>query len=399
VDRHGDDRRSEIDPMPLSMDREDLIEERAIVITLSQDGYVRHMPVDDFRVQNRGGKGLKGVTTKQEDTPMQIITCFSKDRLLIFTDQGRVYGLKAWEVPRGSRQARGSHVRNLLEGLREEERIINILPISKDVIEEPGDLDLVFATREGRVKRSRLQEYVRINRNGKFALKLATETDTLVGVRLLTKDDHVMLVTERAMAVRFHPAEQKEKVDKDTGETTVSETVRVQGRISQGVAGINLNEGDRVVGMIVATAHDTTILTITRNGMAKRSRLGDGEMHPAFDDNGDRKTGKDGEPGFERDGYRRSSRGTKGVRTMSMDDDDGIVVVRQVADLADQLFLLTEKGMMMRMPAHQSKETKGRVSKGTRLIELRNSKKDGYADQVIFAARLPAGLLDDEEEE
>ena len=151
--------------------------------------------------------------------------------------------------------------------------------------------------------------------------------------------------------------------------------------------------------MIVAAAHDTTILTITRNGMAKRSRLGDGEMHPAFDESGVRKTGKDGEPGFERDGYRRSSRGTKGVRTMSMDDDDGIVVVRQVADLADQLFLLTEKGMMMRMPAHQSKETKGRVSKGTRLIELRNSKKDGYADQVIFAARLPAGLLDDEEEE
>ena len=93
VERHGDDRRSEIDPMPLSMDREDLIEERAIVITLSQDGYVRHMPVDDFRVQNRGGKGLKGVTTKQEDTPMQIITCFSKDRLLIFTVQGRVFGL------------------------------------------------------------------------------------------------------------------------------------------------------------------------------------------------------------------------------------------------------------------------------------------------------------------
>ena len=98
-------------------------------------------------------------------------------------------------------------------------------------------------------------------------------------------------------------------------------------------------------------------------------------------------------------GYRRSNRGTKGVRTMNLDDDDGIVVVRQVADLADQLFLLTEKGMMMRMPAHQSKETKGRVSKGTRLIELRNATKDGYADQVIFAARLPAGLLDDDEEE
>lgn len=399
VDRHGDDRRSEIDPMPLSMDREDLIEERAIVITLSQDGYVRHMPVDDFRVQNRGGKGLKGVTTKHEDTPMQIITCFSKDRLLIFTDQGRVYGLKAWEVPRGSRQARGSHVKNLLEGLREDESIISILPISKDTIESPGDLDLVFATKHGRVKRSRLEEYVRINRNGKFALKFATEADSLVSVRLLTPEDHVMLVTERAMAVRFHPAEQKEKVDKDTGETTVSETVRVQGRISQGVGGIKLNDGDHVVGMVVAAEHETTILTITRNGMAKRSRLGDGEMHPLLDEQGVQKTDANGEPMQERDGYRRSNRGTKGVRTMNLDDDDAIVVVRQVADLADQLFLLTEKGMMMRMPAHQSKETKGRVSKGTRLIELRNSKKNGYADHVIFAARLPAGLVDDDEEE
>ena len=248
----------------------------------------------------------------------------------------------------------------------------------------------MFATKEGRVKRSRLEEYVRINRNGKYAIKLATETDMLVGVRLLTKEDHVLLVTERAMAVRFHPAEQKEKVDKDTGEVSLSDTVRVQGRISQGVAGINLNEGDHVVGLIVAADIETTILTITRNGMAKRSRLGDGEMHPAFDESGVRKIGKDGEPGFERDGYRRSNRGTKGVRTMNLDDDDGIVVVRQVADLADQLFLLTEKGMMMRMPAHQSKETKGGCPRDAP-DRLRNATKDGYADQVIFAARLPAG--------
>ena len=107
LDKHGDERRSHIDPMPLSMDREDLIEERAIVITLSEDNYVRHTPVDTFRTQNRGGKGLKGVTTKTEDTPQLILSCFSKDRLLIFTDQGRVYGLKAWETPEGSRLSRG----------------------------------------------------------------------------------------------------------------------------------------------------------------------------------------------------------------------------------------------------------------------------------------------------
>ena len=114
VGKHGDERRSYIDPMPLSMDREDLIEERAIAITLSEDNYIRHLPVEAFRVQNRGGKGLKGVTTKEEDTPQLIVTCFSKDRLLIFTDQGRVYGLKAWETPQGSRLSKGTHIRNLL---------------------------------------------------------------------------------------------------------------------------------------------------------------------------------------------------------------------------------------------------------------------------------------------
>ena len=158
VDRHGDERRSFIDPMPLSMDREDLIEERAIVITLSEDNYIRHTPVETFRTQNRGGRGLKGVTTKTEDTPQLVVTCFSKDRLLIFTDQGRVYGLKAWETPIGSRQSRGSHIRNLLESLREDENIVTILPVSRELLEEPGDHYLLFATKLGLIKKTALSE-------------------------------------------------------------------------------------------------------------------------------------------------------------------------------------------------------------------------------------------------
>jgi DNA gyrase subunit A len=154
VEKHGDERRSYIDPMPLSMDREDLIEERAIVISLSEDNYIRHMPVESFRVQNRGGKGLKGVTTKDEDFPKSILTCFSKDRLLIFTDQGRVYGIKAWETPMGSRLSRGTHIRNVIERIREDERVVTILPISKELQENPEGHFLIFATHEGIVKRS-----------------------------------------------------------------------------------------------------------------------------------------------------------------------------------------------------------------------------------------------------
>ena len=183
VEKHGDERRSYIDPMPLSMDREDLIEERAIAITLSEDNYIRHLPVEAFRVQNRGGKGLKGVTTKEEDTPQLIITCFSKDRLLIFTDQGRVYGLKAWETPLGSRLSRGSHIRNLLESLRDDENIVSILPISRELLENPAGNYLLFATRMGLIKKTKLEEYVRINRNGKYALRFKLDGDSLVNVR------------------------------------------------------------------------------------------------------------------------------------------------------------------------------------------------------------------------
>ena len=161
MEKHGDERRSMIDPMPLSMDREDLIEEKAIVISLTQQDYIRHLPVEAFRVQNRGGKGLKGVTTKEEDAPAAIVTCFSKDRLLIFTNQGRVYGLRAWETPSASRYGRGTHIRNLLEGFREDEKVISILPMDRDLIENPEGHYLIFATSQGRIKRSHLSEYVK----------------------------------------------------------------------------------------------------------------------------------------------------------------------------------------------------------------------------------------------
>ena len=177
------------------MDREDLIEERAIAITLSEDNYIRHLPVESFRVQNRGGKGLRGVTTKDEDTPQLIVTCFSKDRLLIFTDQGRVYGLKAWETPQGSRLSRGGHIRNVLGSLRDDENIISLLPISRDLLEEPDGNYLIFATKNGRIKRSNLSEYVKINKNGKYAIKFAQgDNDSLISVRASKDADHVVLV-------------------------------------------------------------------------------------------------------------------------------------------------------------------------------------------------------------
>ena len=388
VDRHGDERRSFIDPMPLSMDREDLIEERAIVITLSEDNYIRHTPVETFRTQNRGGRGLKGVTTKTEDTPQLITACFSKDRLLIFTDQGRVYGMKAWETPLGSRQSRGSHIRNLLESLREDENIVSILPVSRELLEEPDDHYLLFATRLGLIKKTALSEYVRINRNGKYALRFKIEGDSLVNVRSATNEHDIVMISTTGYASRFNCGD-----------------IRASGRVSGGVYGIKVGDrkgsgGGVVAGMVAMLSADEYILTISKYGMAKRSRLGTaGKIHD-MDAAGQPKFEEDGSPKMVTDGYRRTKPGAKGVRTMKLDEEhqDTIISVRTIPDIEDHLFLLTKSGMMIRIRVSQTKETSGKSTRGTRVMELRNKQKGGFTDEIIFSSRVSASLLDDDEE-
>ena len=389
VDRHGDERRSFIDPMPLSMDREDLIEERAIVITLSEDNYVRHTPVETFRTQNRGGRGLKGVTTKTEDTPQLITACFSKDRLLIFTDQGRVYGLKAWETPLGSRQSRGSHIRNLLESLREDENIVSILPVSRDLLEAPEDHYLLFATRLGLIKKTALSEYVRINRNGKYALRFKLEGDSLVNVRSATNDHDIVMISTTGYASRFNCGD-----------------IRASGRVSGGVYGIKVADrkgsgGGVVAGMVAMLSADEHILTISKYGMAKRSRLGTAVKIQDTDAQGQVKVDEDGAVKMVTDGYRRTKPGAKGVRTMKLDEEhnDSIISVRTIPDINDHLFLLTKSGMMIRIRVSQTKETSGKSTRGTRVMELRDKVKGGFTDEIIFSSRVSASLLDVDDED
>ena len=387
VEKHSDERRSYIDPMPLSMDREDLIEERAIAITLSEDNYIRHSPVENFRLQNRGGKGLKGVTTKEEDTPKSIITCFSKDRLLIFTDQGRVYGLKAWETPLGSRHSKGSHVRNLLGSIREEENIISIMAISKDLVENPQGNFLLFATHLGLIKKTKLEEYVKINKNGKYAIRFKLEGDKLVNVRSGTNESDIVMISSTGFASRFACSD-----------------IRASGRVSAGVWGIRTGirgDGGHVVGMVATDDTETQILTITKNGMAKRSRLGTSDKIQDLDSEGNPKKDQEGNLKMVTDGYRRTRPGAKGIYTMDVDISNGdeIVSIKHIPNVNDNLFLLTKKGMMIRIKASQTKESKGKKSKGTRIMELRSANKSGYLDSIIFTARLPAELIDSEEEE
>ena len=367
VESHGDERVSEIDPMPLSMDREDLIAEEAIVISLTTDNYIRHLPVEAFRLQNRGGKGLKGVSTKDEDAPAKIVTCFSKDRLLIFTDQGRVYGLRAWETPLASRYGKGSHIRNLLGSIRDEEKVVSILPLDRELISSPDGHFLLFATEKGLIKKTSLKEYVKINRNGKYALRFKIEGDTLVNVRSGTEESDIVMISSTGQASRFACSE-----------------ITATSRNTSGVWGIftgdrktSSREGDggHVVGMVVTNNYETQILTITKNGMGKRTIIGTGE----------------------RDGYRRTSSGAKGVKTMDLYPGDTIVGVNQIPNIDDHIFMLTGSGMMIRIGASQTKETIGRASKGTRVMELRDRVTKKFIDEIIYVTRLPSELISIEE--
>ena len=367
VESHGDERLSEIDPMPLSMDREDLVAEEAIVISLTTDNYIRHLPVEAFRLQNRGGKGLKGVATKDEDAPAKIVTCFSKDRLLIFTDQGRVYGLRAWETPSASRYGKGSHIRNLLGSIRDEEKVVSILPLDRELIGSPDGHFLLFATKKGLIKKTSLKEYVKINRNGKYALRFKIEGDTLVNVRNGTEESDIVMISSTGKASRFACSE-----------------ITATSRNTSGVWGIftgdrktSAREGDggHVVGMVVTNNYETQILTITKNGMGKRTTIGTGE----------------------RDGYRRTSSGAKGVKTMDLYPGDTIVGVNQIPDEDDHIFMLTSSGMMIRIGASQTKETIGRASKGTRVMELRDRTTKKFTDEIIYVTRLPSELISIEE--
>ena len=391
VRKHGDNRRSDIDPMPLSMDREDLIEERAIVITLTNDNYIRHLPAESFRMQNRGGKGMKGVQTKNEDFPTTLLTCFSKDRLLIFTNrpatkkdqhgnekpyiEGRVYGLRAWETPQGSRTSRGGHIRNVI-GLKDDETVVSIVPLSKELIENPADNYLAFATRKGKIKKSLLSHYIKINRNGKKAIDLA-EDDELISVRSGADEDNVVMVSSNGLATRFSLS-----------------GVRAQGRVSSGVRGLKLKGDSSLVGMIITNDENTSVLTLTEQGMGKRTRIGSGDSIPLMKE-GEPVLDSDGKQKMGTDGYRLAkNRGGSGVKTMNLNEGDSIARVHQIPDLGDQLFLLSRKGTVIRISASQTKETSGRASKGTRVMELRNKEKNGFTDELIYSARMPSDLVE-----
>ncbi|NNK62701.1 MAG: DNA gyrase subunit A, partial [Gemmatimonadetes bacterium] len=338
ADKHGDDRRTEITGAVGDFNMEDLIPDEDMVITVSRQGYIKRQSVDTYRAQRRGGRGLRGVTTKDEDWIEHIFSASAHDTLMIFTRQGQCYWLKVWQIPEGSRQSRGRPIVNLVS-MRKDEDLAAVVPVR----EFSDDRFLLFATRNGKVKKTPLSAYGNIRVVGLNAINIR-EGDTLIGVQIVDPDTQVLLATRNGMAIRFPEAD-----------------ARPMGRATEGVRGIKLRGRDYVVGMVI-TRDDANLLVVTEKGMGKRTDV---------------------------DAYRLQGRGGYGVINVKVTDKTGAVIAIKGVTDDEQLMVITRAGVMNRQAVSEIR-TIGRATQGVRLVNL----DDG--DTVVDVARV---VIEDEEEE
>ena len=357
--KRGDVRRSEIVPLEGEVNIKDLIADEPCIITLSQRGYVKRVPLTTYREQRRGGKGITGAAIKDEDFIDTVFVADTHDTLLLFTSQGRVFKKEAYEIPEAPRTSFGKPIVNLLE-LREGEAVVALLPIRSF---ETGE-DVFFATENGVIKRTALAEFRNVNRKGIIAIKFkdvqsddddadapektddgeqddVTEqpsNDRLIQVRLVRETDHILLVTANGKAIRFPVSLKKTDADGKERETSV----RCMGRASAGVRGIRLAAGD-VVRSFDIVNDDETLLIATENGYGKRTEFKDFTLH---------------------------HRGGGGMIAIKDDDGRNGPVVAAHAVREDQSMIsITSNGMMVRSPANQIRVI-GRAAKGVRLVNL-----------------------------
>jgi len=342
-DKFGDKRRTDIVDKTADITLEDTIEDEEMVVTISHTGYIKRSAVDLYRSQRRGGKGKTGMKTKEEDFVEQLFIASTKDYLLCFTDAGRMYWLKVYEIPEGSRTTRGKAVVNLVN-VAMDEKITTILPVK----EFSGDSFLLMATRNGVVKKTPLIEYSNVRAGGIIAVKL-DDGDKLIGVALTDGHKDVFLATRSGKAIRFN-----------------EDDARPMGRVTRGVRGMLLNGDDHVISMEIVdnSAVGSTIFTVCENGYGKRTDL---------------------------DEYRDQSRGGKGIITIKTTDRNGSVVnVMQVSDDND-LMVITDQGKILRVPV-SGFSVIGRNTQGVKLITTEEKEK------VVAVARLAEKEEDDGDE-
>ncbi len=301
-ERYGDDRLTEICEVEDEIDIEDLIERHTAVITMSNAGYIKRLPSDTYAAQHRGGKGITGMSTREEDDVSTVIAVDSHSYLMMFTNLGKVQVIKAYQIPECGRTAKGTNLVNILE-LSEGEKVTAMLSVSDFEMEEDKEEYLLFVTANGTVKRTRLSEFAIRRKGGKRALVL-DEGDELVYVRHTSGKDKILLATKDGMAVCFDEND-----------------ARVMGRTARGVRGIRLENGDRVVGVALAE-EGKKLLTITERGFGKRSEFKDFSVH---------------------------NRGGKGVRCHNLSDKTGRLVSVLSVEEEDDLLLVSKEGMIIRV--------------------------------------------------
>ena len=337
-ERYGDDRRTEILIDNGELDIEDLIPNEQMVIMISSDGYIKRLPLDTYKQQHRGGQGLLGMETKEEERVVDLFVTMTHNNILFFTDRGRVYQLKAYRIPVAGRHSKGRPIVNLLPRLEEGERLEDNISITSF----DDHLDLVFATRRGIIKRTPLSEYRNIRVSGIIAINLV-DGDELVETRVANRDSEIVLASRNGQAARFDVSE-----------------VRSVGRASIGVIGMRLDDGDEVVSMAVVRPQDK-LLSITENGYGKISLVSD---------------------------YRKTHRGGKGVITIKTTDrNGGVVSVRTIGD-DDQILITTYQGKVIRVPADEIR-TMGRSTQGVTIMDL------AEGDKITAVARLVGASEED----
>ena len=316
--KYADERRTEIASVAEEIDPEDLIQEEDMVVTLTHFGYVKRLPTNTYRSQNRGGKGVSGMSTRDEDYAEQLLVMSTHEDLMFFTNRGRVYQIKCYEIPEAGRTARGTAIVNLLQ-LEGGEKVTAMIRIPAGAQESY----LIMATRLGLIKKTALSEFQNLRRTGLIAIVLR-EDDELMGVELTDGEQQILLATQGGMAIRFGEGD-----------------IRAMGRVSMGVKSMDLAEGDEVVGLAVYEegAH---VLSVTENGYGKRTEIDD---------------------------YRLQSRGGKGILAMKLSERSGKLAAQLIVHPDEDLMLITDDGVIIRLPV-DGIPVLGRNTQGVRIMRV-----------------------------
>ena len=323
ADKYGDDRRTSIGYDEEELEDEDLIPDTEAVVTFTKLGYIKRMGIDNFKVQGRGGKGIKGIQTIENDYVVDMIQTTTHHDMLFFTNKGRVYKLKVYKVPEASRTARGTAIVNLIN-LQPDENITSMIPM-KDY----GDDEYLFmATYNGIAKKTKLSEYANINKNGLIAINLRDD-DLLIEVKKAHDTDEAMLFTRDGQAVRFKLSD-----------------VRCTGRASYGVIGMNLTDGDHVIAMQL-TSQGNAVLIASENGYGKCTLVDEFPLH---------------------------NRGGKGVKCYKITEKTGSVVGVKAVNDDDEVMIINTGGVIIRIKVHDTKLT-SRIAMGVKLINLSGDEK------------------------